>query len=201
MKNYVVRFVNDNYKGIIVLGLCLLIGLTLGLISFSFFNEQLKLEFVNNVKSTFQLAKSDGFEGINILKNAMLINLLMVLLFVFIAITIIAPIIYSGLFFLKGFSLGIYMSIILNIFGFGKGILSILLLIILPNLIYLPVFIYVGIQFINTHYIIIGTEQKSKIGAIISLGISMLIAFSIFLISILLEQNLIPVAINMYVAS
>ena len=135
MKNYLFKYTKENYKTIKTLVFCLVIGMIMGIIVFNIIDNSIKNELIHNVKTTLDIAKNKNFEGINIIKNGIISN---------------ALICFFNL--LKGISIGIYISTLFSIFGTGNGLLALILIVLLPNLIYIPSYIYVCTNAINFHY-------------------------------------------------
>lgn len=186
MKNYLLNYVKENYKVIRILIICLSIGILCGSVTYQVISSEAKEELITSIKSTLDLAKTEEYEGINVLKNGIISNIFLVIVIYLASITLIGPFCICGLNLIKGFSIGIYISTIFSIFGFGKGILSLFLIIILPNLIYLPAYIYMCCNSINFHYLII--ESNNKLSIFIKEASKIVISVSLIVLSIVIEQ-------------
>lgn len=197
MKKYLEKYVGENAKVIKITSLAIIVGILIGIFIFQIFNVELKQEFVNSIKETLDIAKSGNFENINIIKNGILSNLLLVTLIYLAAITLIAPICIIGINFFKGFSIGLYITTLFYIFGFGKGILVTFLIVILPNVIYLPTFVYLSTNAINFYYMII--EKNNKLSLIVKESYRIIISISLIILSVLIEQLLSFAVINLYI--
>ena len=186
MKKYLLKYVSENLKTIKVMAICICVGFIVGILVFQMLNQDVKNELINNIKSTLDISKSDNFESINIIKNGVTSNLLITSIIYLSAITLIAPICISLLNFLKGFAIVIYVPTLFLTFGMGKGILTMLLIVILPNFIYLPVFIYMSTNAIKFHYLIL--ESNNKLSILIKESYMIVIALSLMILSVLIEQ-------------
>ena len=186
MRNYLLNYIKENYKIIKIIVICFFIGLIAGLIVFNLLNQNIKNELLENIKSTLDLSKQEGFENINILKNGILTNVLIILLIYFFSITLIAPICICLISIVKGFSIGMFIPTLFLVFGFGKGILVLLLLILLPNIIYIPSYIYMSVNAINFHYKLL--EENNKLTVVFKESYKLVIVLSLIILSILIEQ-------------
>ena len=145
-----------------------------------------KGELINSMKSTLEMSKQDNFEGFNIIKNGITSNILLMFIVYFVSITLICPYLLSILNVSKGFAIGIYIPTLINLFGIKNGILVVFLMVILPNLMYIPSFIYSCINSYNISNKIINGEKR--ISLLISEIIKIAIAFSILFLGIIIEQ-------------
>jgi hypothetical protein len=200
LKNYILKLLKENKKSIKVFIFCLLIGLATGIISYNFLSEDNKVQLVNSVKTTLDICKGENFERVSILQNGLKSNLYTIILFIAVATTIVAPLIFCAIYFLKGFAIGIYVSVIYSIFGFWNGTLSNFLINIIPNLIFIPAYIFIGLKTIDFHYFICGDSNiVDKLKRLIYLGYSYMIGMPFFFLSIVIEQIMFPIILNIYI--
>lgn len=199
MKAYIGKYISDNKKSISILLMCLVVGLVAGLMVFQFLNEGTRNELVNSIHKTLDLTKQEGFEGINVIKNGLFSNFLMLVLLYLSAITLIAPGLVCIIDGLKGFTLGLYISSIFQVFGVGNGILVTLLLVVLVNIVYLPAFLYLCCNAIHFHYSLTeGSHNQSKLGVMLKEGYFALLGFSVMFLSVIMEQFLSLAVICIY---
>jgi len=199
LKNYILKMLKENKKSIKVFIFCILLGLATGFISYNFLSVDNKQELVDSVKITLDICKNENFEKVSILQNGLNSSFITIILFLIVSTTIVAPIVFCCIYFLKGFAIGIYISVIYSIFGFWNGTLSNFLINIIPNLIFIPVYIYIGIKTIDFHYYICGTSTiKEKVKRLIYLGYSYIICMPFFFLSIVIEQIVFPIVLNIY---
>lgn len=152
MKSYILKLLEENKKSIKVFIFCMLLGLATGILSYNFISADNKTELINSVKVTLDICKDQSFEKVSILQNGITSNLYMIIIFLVVSTTIVAPIVFCVIYFLKGFAIGMYIAVIYSIFGFWNGLLSNLLINLLPNIIFIPIYIFIGIKTIDFHY-------------------------------------------------
>ncbi len=200
MLKYFKDYISENIKSIMVFLSCIVIGIVIGIFVYQFIPEGTKNELTNTLRGTLEYSKQENFEGINIIKNGMISNLILILVIYLCAITFIAPTAICITNIFKGFAIGLYIPTLFKVFGFGNGIISLILLVILPNLIYLPSFIYLSINSLKIHYKLINkdNEKNSMISIFFKEGYKFILGFSIIALSVILEQLFSIVVINMY---
>ena len=154
---------------------------------------------IKSIRETLDIAKVNNFESINIFKNGIISNLILFTIIYISAITLIAPICIFAISVIKGFSIGIYISTIFAVFGFAKGLLVVFLIVILPNLIYLPSYIFLVNNAIKFHYDMF--ESESKISIVMKEVYKIIISFSLIIFSILIEQLASFAVINIYLGT
>lgn len=199
LKKYILNLLEENKKSIKVFVFCILIGLATGIVTYNFLTADNKHELVNSVKSTLDICKNENFEKVSIIQNGIKSNFLTILLFVAVSTTIVAPLIFCVIYFLKGFAIGIYVSVIFSIFGFWNGTLSNFLINIIPNLIFIPVYILIGLKAIDFHYYIISDNKVlQKLKNTIGLLYSYVVFLPFIFLSLVLEQIMFSVVLGMY---
>lgn len=198
MKRYLSKYINENTRGIVIFLGLILIGILVGIISYNFIPQTNKQELLNSIKTTLDLSKQSDFNGIDILKNGLTSNLFLISIIILASLTFIAPIILCVIFAIKGFALGIYIDILFNIFGFGNGLLTMLLLVIIPNIFYLPAMIYIGVNALNFHYNISDKSTSSYLTPIVKQCYQLCIAMAIIILSIIIEQSLSYIVFSIY---
>jgi uncharacterized membrane protein SpoIIM required for sporulation len=199
LKNYILKILRENKKSIKVFIFCILLGLAAGIISYNFLSSSNKTELVDSVRTTLDISKNENFEKISILQNGLKSNLYTILLFLVVSTTIVAPIVFCIIYFLKGFAIGIYIAVIYNIFGFWNGTLSNFLINVIPNIIFIPAYIFIGLKTIDFHYYICSESTlMEKVKRLVYLGYSYMIITPFFFLSIVMEQLVFPVVLSIY---
>lgn len=199
MKERIIEYINNNLKSIIILSLCIACGLVIGIFTYNVLGKNISSQILDAMKNTLEHTKDVNFQGINIIKNGITSNLLLCILIYFAAITLIAPMMICILNFVKGFAIGIYMPTLFAIFGFKYGIVVTVLITIIPNIVYLPAYVYISINAINLHYIFLDTDKSSnKMGSIIGYVYKFIIGFSVICLSVVVEQFLSSAVISIY---
>lgn len=197
MKKYLKEYIQENINSIIVILLFIIFGLVVGIFCFNISNKEIKNEIILNVKNTLDIAKSENFEGINIILNSIGVNIFIIAIIYFSAITLIPKILINITSFLKGVSLGLYIPVLFNILGVSEGVVSLILLIVLPNIIYIAAYIYMCNNSIIFHEKVLEHGIKFSIVCLESLKI--VITFALIISSIILEQVGVFIVINNYV--
>lgn len=186
MKKYFKEYISQNFKVLTILFICLIIGIVMGVAIYHILDDGVKTELINTMKSTLDLTKQENFQGINIIKNGMISNIILTLIIYLISLTLISPYLISILSITKGFAIGIYIPTLFQIFNFGNGIIAMILLIIIPNLVYIPSYVYMCTNSINFNYNLINGENKMSL--IIKEIIKIVVGFSIMFLGVILEQ-------------
>lgn len=186
MKAKIIRYINENIKNITIIGILIIIGIIVGIFLYQFVSSSIRNDLLKTMKDTLDLTKSENFAGINIIKNGMISNILLVLVIYTLAFTLLSPYLIGLLSFIKGLSIGMYIPTLFNIFGMSKGILATLLLVIIPNLIYIPSYIFFSVNSIKFHYTLLSSENKIMSFALEIIRI--IFGFSIMFLGVILEQ-------------
>lgn len=198
MFEYIKRYIEENFKNIVVLFGFLVIGIIFGLIFYQFLPLGTKEELVNTLRTTLDLCKNENFESINVIKNGVMSNSILVLVIYASALTLIAPVIICITCVFKGFSIGLYIPTLFEVFGLGNGILSLFLLVIIPNIIYIPAFMYLAVNSINFHFNLVNSNIN-RFKLVLSEVGKLIIGISIIVLSVIVEQLLSFVVIKIYI--
>ena len=199
MLDYLREYIKENIKIISVLFLCVIIGLVVGMLVYKIIPGNSNIELINTLKNTLEYTKQEDFVGINVIKNGVISNSILVAIIYFSSITLIAPFIVCIMSFVKGFAIGLYIPTIFYVFGFGNGILVLLLLVVIPNLVYLPAYIYLSINSLKFHYELFEIKEEGKIGLTLREILKIVIGFSVIILSVILEQLLSYGVIKIYI--
>lgn len=186
MKKKIMEYIEQNFKNIVVVSGSIILGIVVGIILYQVISSGIQNDLVRTMKNTLELTKSENFEGINIIKNGMISNLILVAVIYLMSLTLISPYLISMLSFFKGLSIGMYIPTLFNIFGISKGLLAMLLLIIIPNLVYIPSYIYLSVNSIRFHYSLLGNESKMIVFT--KEFFKVVLGFSVMFLGVILEQ-------------
>lgn len=186
MKKKIMEYIEQNFKNIVVVSGSIILGIIVGIILYQVISSGIQNDLVRTMKNTLELTKSENFEGINIIKNGMISNLILVAVIYLMSLTLISPYLISMLSFFKGLSIGMYIPTLFNIFGISKGLLAMLLLIIIPNLVYIPSYIYLSVNSIRFHYSLLGNESKMIVFT--KEFFKVVLGFSVMFLGVILEQ-------------
>lgn len=199
MFNCIKEYVNDNFKSIVVLLFCIIIGLVVGIVIYQLASEDIKLELTKTLNQTLEETKKENFQGINVIKNGMISNIILIAIIYFSSITLISFGIVSGVNLFKGVAIGLYIPTLFQVFGFGNGILALFLLVIVPNIIYIPAFIYISVNSLKLNYNILDKNISNNISLIFKEGCKLIMGFSVIALSVIIEQFLCFGVIKMYI--
>jgi uncharacterized membrane protein SpoIIM required for sporulation len=199
MRKYIVTFIEDNKQSIITLGACIIIGLVVGIILYFFIDNNTKIQMTDNIQKTFDLSKDKNFENINIIKNGIVTNFVTIIVIIISTLTIIAPVVVCAIYFLKGFSLGLYICVLFSILNAGSGMIATFVYVLIPNLFLLPILVYIGTNAINFHYEVTGKDEgKLKLTSFIKFMYQILLGLPFIFLSIILEQLMSGLVIYLY---
>ncbi|MEG0872688.1 MAG: stage II sporulation protein M [Clostridia bacterium] len=199
MKEYIKKYIEENIKSISILLFCIIIGLVVGIFTYQLIDESIKIELTNTIQKTLDITKKDGFGGINVIKNGLGANTLIIALIYLSTITIIAPSLICVIDTLKGFAIGIYIPTLFQVFGVGNGLIVMLLLVVIPNIVYIPSFVYICCNAINFHYSLVDKSNNSfKLPIILKDIVKCILGFSVMFLSVIIEQFLTSPVISIY---
>lgn len=187
MKKYLRNYIEENFKILSIIFFCIIIGLVVGIILYNVINPTLKEEIIKSMRQTLELTKQENFTGINVIRNGMVANAVLVMIIYLISLSLIAPYLISVLSISKGLAIGVYIPTLFQIFGPSKGIVALLLLVVLPNLIYIPAYMYISANSLKFNYGII-SKENSRTSLVVKESVKLLIGFSIMFLSIVIEQ-------------
>lgn len=187
MKKYLRNYIEENFKILSIIFFCIIIGLVVGIIFYNVINPTLKEEIIKSMRQTLELTKQENFTGINVIRNGIASNAILVMIIYLISLSLIAPYLISVLSISKGLAIGVYIPTLFQIFGPSKGIVALLLLVVLPNLIYIPAYMYISANSLRFNYGII-SKENSRTSLVVKESVKLLIGFSIMFLSIVIEQ-------------
>lgn len=186
MKKYLREYIYTNFKNIVMIFTFIIIGIAMGIIIFNTSEEVVKNEIVQNAKNIIDISKNQNFEGINIIINSISLNFIMITIIYFAAVTLIPRVIINIISMLRGISIGLYIPVLFSIFGIGNGFIALIILIIIPNIINISSYIYLCSNAIIFNKKII--DEGFKISVFLYEITKIIIAFSLILLSVILEQ-------------
>ena len=197
MKEQMLKFIKENDRSIRIFIFLFILGIASGVLCFKYINIASNNEFINSFNKTLNIINSENFKSISIFSNG-IYNIIITYFIIIISVfTIITPIILFGMYFLKGFSIGILISVLLNIFGFSKGLLLTTVMVIIPNILVITSLIFLGIKTIDfNNFILEKNNNKTVLKQIIVYLMYFIITIPIMLLSIVIEQFSLPLFIN-----
>ena len=196
MKKYLINYIEKNIKNILVIVSFMVIGVILGIVAFNVTNEEIKNLVITEVNNTLNIAKENNYEGVNLVLNELKYNIILIAIIYIFSFTFIPNILVNITSFLKGAKIGFVISLGIKILGVGNGLLFSLLVCILPNIIYIPAYIYVfnNVLLLNNSII----NEGIKLGVFSIEVVKIIISLSNILLGILIEQICFSPAIAIY---
>lgn len=160
----ITNHIRDNLKLYIIISLFLLIGIVLGVIFVNNMNEaqnqEVKTyltEFVNSLKNGSRV------NNMELLKDSLINNLILVFLMWFVGSTVIGIPIVIGIVVIRGFCFGYTISSILTTFTVGKGILFFTASMLLQNILFLPCLTALAVSGVKLYKSIMKDKRKENI--------------------------------------
>lgn len=154
----------NNKRGYLIVSILFFIGLIIGVL---FINnaKEVQINEINNYLENLvqQVNKSEVIDYINMLKESIISNFIIIILLWFGASTIIGiPIVYGTVIF-KGFTIGYTISSIIICFGLGKGMLAVLSILLLHNVILIPTMFAASVSGLKLYKSIMKNKDRNNI--------------------------------------
>lgn len=177
-RNVILNHIKNNLKEYVSVIIVFLIGIVLGVIVLNNSNDLQKQELSTYVNDFVTQLNSDvSIDKIQLLKNVLINNLIIVIGLWFISSTVIGiPIVYAIVAY-KGFCLSYSISTILAVLGGSKGICFVLASILPQNIIYIPCILALAVSGIKLYKSIMKDRRIDNI----KLEIFRHIFFSLFI--------------------
>ena len=154
----------NNKKDYLIAILLLLVGLIIGVMFINNVSENQFMEIEEYIKILVNSIKSiENIDYINIFKESMLSNLILIIIIWIASSTIIGiPIVYGNLIF-RGFVLGYTISSIVSSLGILNGIIFGLTSLLLHNIIFIPVVLAASVSGMKLYKSIIKNREKENV--------------------------------------
>jgi len=199
VKKWLKEYINKNIYDILIVLVMLVIGLTVGIGIFIFAPESSKDLLITSAKSIFEISKEDAYIKTNIVLNGVQMNAILLLILLISSLTLFGKYIIEFIVILKGMAISIYAIVLFKIFGFGYGLLTIFMLVILVNLIYIPAFIYLTVTFLEINFNIFKTKiSNTTILEKVSVLGKVTVAFMVIFSSVVVEQIMSSIVLNIF---
>lgn len=196
LKKYLESYIRENKVDILIVITLLLIGLVIGAGIYFCVRDNVKLEAIDSIKQVLDISKEETYVKTNIILNGVKRDLLLIGILTILSVTLFGKWIIYFITVLKGVSIYIYVTLLFNIFGVWWGLLINLLLVILVNLIYIPAFIYLIVNYLVVNFNIF--KAKVNAGSIYKTVLSVLSSFVLMISSNVIEQIASTVVLNIY---
>lgn len=204
IKNLVLENIITYFKEYIVVTICFVIGIIAGVIFINNLSDNQSSEIATYISSFLETLKTDvNINYLELLKNSLMQNLILVLTLWFVGATLIGIPLVFGIILFRGFCLGYTISAIIHILGISKGIMFVLTTMFLHNLIFIPAIIALAVSGIRLYQTVVKNRNSESIKfailkhSIFALIIMLLLALS-SIIEIFVSTNLFSVCINFF---
>ena len=188
IKEIMIKYVKNNFKGYILTSVIFIIGLFIGVMFVNNLNQDKAnmisdyiMQFINNFKQDNQIDKSELF--MSSVKN----NLILTIGLWIAGTTVIGMPVVLGIILYRGFCLGATIASISMALGIKKGMIFCMLSLFLQNVFFIPAIISIGVSSLKLYKSIIADRRKENIKiqivshTIISLLMLCILIFSSFL--------------------
>ena len=201
--NTIIEHINKNAKAYILSIILFFIGLLIGILCINNTNREKQEQisaYINNF--TDEIMSEKTIDTYNLTQNCIKRNTIIIALIMLLGSTVIGmPLIYAIIIY-KGYSLGYTISAIFATLGYLKG-MSIIVIIILPYLAYIPVIIATAVNSLNLYQKVVSNRREENLKISITkhilFGIVMLI---LIILTSILESYIIkwirPVVIELW---
>lgn len=189
---------NNKYE-VIVFSFIVLVGIVIGISTFLVAEDNTRRIATEAVTGVLDLSAKEEFIKADIILNGLKSNFIFITILFIFAMTLFGKWgIYISM-LIKGIALGIYTSVLFNVFGFGYGLLVNILLVLLVNIIYIPALIYICVSLYNLNFDIFKMRNEVNISSsIIKSVFEVFTGFILIFSSIILEQIMSTVMLNIY---
>lgn len=154
----------NHRKEYLIVTILFLIGLVIGIMFINNLNETQFVEIDSYIKEIVNNLKAiDKINYMNLLKESIMSNLIVVLVIWVASSTIIGiPIVYGNLIF-RGFVLGYTLSSILSVLGIGNGTFFIISSLFLHNIIFIPAILATSVSGMKLYKSIIKKRERENV--------------------------------------
>ena len=202
VKTALVENVIKYFKEYLIVTVCFIIGIIAGVVFINNLSDNQSNEITTYVNSFIDTLKSGvSFDYLELLKNSIIQNSILVLILWFVGATLIGiPLVFAIIVF-RGFCLGYTVSAIVHILGTSKGIVFILTSVFLQNIIFIPAVIALAVSGIRLYQTVVKNRNSESIKfAILKHSIFSIVILILLIISSLIEvfcsTNLLVLCVN-----
>ena len=152
-----------------------------------------------SVKDVFDISKEETYVKTNVILNGIKADVILILILAILSVTLFGRVGIDAIVFLKGISYSLYTILLFKIFGPLWGIIVSFLLVILINMIYIPALIFVVVTFLEINFNLFKVKiQSFNVSMIYKAIFSIIMGFILMFSSVVLEQVLSTVVLNIY---
>ncbi len=192
MRKIIQRHIKENIKEYIIFALIFIIGLFVGTMVLNNSDDAQKLEISDYLTNfTTQLKEQNSINYSKMIFELITKNIKLLMFMTFLSVSIIGiPALYFNVGY-KGFNIGYTIAALSATFGFSKGLIFSLSLLLLSKMIEIPTIFFLSISGIKMYKNIIKDRSKENIKyAVTRYIINIVIAFILLVFSALIETYL-----------
>ena len=164
MKNILLNHIRSNLKEYICIAICLIIGITAGVVFINCTNDVQKEEISSYITSFTNFIKNvDKIDKVKLLIESLKQNFFLLFSLWFFGCTVVGfPIIYLIILY-RGFCLGYTISSITAVYSSFKGIVFIFASLFIQNIVLIPAIFLISVSGIKLYKTIMQTKTKENI--------------------------------------
>ena len=179
--------------------LFILIGIIIGIGVYLFLSDPVKELAITSVKEVFEISRTEEYVKTNVIFNGIKADLVLVVVLAIFSVMLIGKWLIYAAMMLKGIALSLYTILLFNIFGPLWGMLTVLLLVILVNIIYIPALVYLVVRFLEINFGLFKTRINGlTVSSFSKIIMTVLISFTLMFSSIVVEQIASSIVLNIY---
>lgn len=199
LKKWFKEYVEINKREILTIVCLMLLGVIIGAGAYIFAGSAIKDLAISSVKEVFDISKSETYVSTNIILNGIKSDVILILILAMLSVTLFGRWIIYLIMILKGAALSVYTIILFNVFGPLWGIITFILLVLLVNILYLPAVIYLTVSFLEVNFNIFKAKfSNMNVTGMYKVLITIILSFVVMFSSIIVEQLVSSIALNIY---
>lgn len=199
LKKWFKEYVEINKREILTIVCLMLLGVIIGAGAYIFAGSAIKDLAISSVKEVFDISKSETYVSTNIILNGIKSDVILILILAMLSVTLFGRWIIYLIMILKGAALSVYTIILFNVFGPLWGIITFILLVLLVNILYLPALIYLTVSFLEINFNIFKAKfSNMNVTGMYKVLITIILSFVVMFSSIIVEQLVSSIALNIY---
>ena len=199
LKKWIREYIEINKREILLIIIMLFVGVLVGIGAYLLSSTSAKELAITSVREVFDISKSETYISTNIILNGIKADTTLILVLSILSVTLFGRWVIYLIMMLKGAALSIYTILIFNVFGPLWGMLVFLLLVVLVNVLYIPALIYLTVGMLDVNFNIFKARLNSINSLVVyKLILTVIMSFVIMFSSIVVEQVLSSVALNIY---
>lgn len=199
LKKWFKEYIEINKSEIITVISLLIIGVVVGIVAYAFSTDTVKELSVSSVKSVLDISKEETYVKTNVILNGIKADIILILILAIFSVTLFGRWGIYLILLLKGAAISVYTILLFKVFGPLWGIVTILLLVVLVNVLYIPALIYLAVTFLEINFNIFKAKFSNiNMGSIYKVIVVVIISFIVMFSSIVVEQVVSSIVLNIY---